>query len=264
MAEVVVHPEARRRGIGSALMRAGAGRGRRRCADLGARQPRARPRRRPPRSASSPFANCCRCAGRWPTSPRRPPTACALRTYAGPADDAELLRVNNAAFSWHPEQGGWTEADIAERRARVLVRPRRVVPGFRRARPARCSGFHWTKVHGPDLGEVYVVGVDPPRRAGGWAPPDLRRSASSERPARAPTATVMLYVEADNSAAVKTYERLGFECLQHGRRVHRAVSPSAVESLSLFTVRSPFIRDLSTTAAYVAGEFEAVNRKWDK
>ena len=25
-----------------------------------------------------------------------------LRTYAGPGDDAEILRVNNAAFDWHP------------------------------------------------------------------------------------------------------------------------------------------------------------------
>jgi mycothiol synthase len=41
-----------------------------------------------------------------------------ITTYAGPDDDAvELLRVNNAAFAWLPEQSGWTPADIAERRS---------------------------------------------------------------------------------------------------------------------------------------------------
>ena len=37
-----------------------------------------------------------------------------------------------------------------------------------------------------------------------------------------------------------------------------------MNQLDLFTVRSPSIRDPSTAAAYVAGESEAVNRKWDK
>ena len=48
--------------------------------------------------------------------PVRPVPGVRIRTYAGPADDAELLRVNNAAFAEHPEQGGWTEAELAERR----------------------------------------------------------------------------------------------------------------------------------------------------
>ena len=43
------------------------------------------------------------------------PEGITLRTYRGHQDDAELLRVNNAAFSWHPEQGGWTDRDIASR-----------------------------------------------------------------------------------------------------------------------------------------------------
>ena len=44
------------------------------------------------------------------------PAGVRVSTYRGPDDDAELLRVNNAAFAWHPEQSGWTAADIAERR----------------------------------------------------------------------------------------------------------------------------------------------------
>ncbi|MBL7508175.1 mycothiol synthase, partial [Escherichia coli] len=34
------------------------------------------------------------------------PDGVVIRTYAGTSDDAELLRVNNAAFAGHPEQGG--------------------------------------------------------------------------------------------------------------------------------------------------------------
>ena len=44
---------------------------------------------------------------------------------------------------------------------RAVVRPRRACSWRSTSRPAELLGFHWTKVHGADLGEVYVVGVDP-------------------------------------------------------------------------------------------------------
>jgi mycothiol synthase len=74
-------------------------------------------------------------------------------------------------------------------------------------------GFHWTKVHTADLGEVYVVGVDPAAQGRGLGGTLTLvglhhladRLSESEQP------VVMLYVEADNSAAVKTYQRLGFD-----------------------------------------------------
>ena len=75
-------------------------------------------------------------------------------------------------------------------------------------------GFHWTKVHAehPGLGEVYVVGVDPAAQGRGLGRALTlvglahlaRRLGSHDDPA------VMLYVEADNAAAVNTYQRLGF------------------------------------------------------
>jgi hypothetical protein len=37
-----------------------------------------------------------------------------------------------------------------------------------------------------------------------------------------------------------------------------------VNTLNLFTADSPAVREPSTGAEYVAGEFEAVNWKWDK
>ena len=78
----------------------------------------------------------------------------------------------------------------------------------------RLLGFHWTKVH-PDqagLGEVYVVGVDPSEQGRGLGQVLTAVGVASlaERLADAAEPTVLLYVEADNVAAVRTYERLGF------------------------------------------------------
>jgi mycothiol synthase len=79
-------------------------------------------------------------------------------------------------------------------------------------------GFHWTKVHSPTLGEVYVVGVDPAAQGRGLGAAltsaglhHLADRLSAEGPGSGGNPEVMLYVEADNSAAVKTYRRLGFE-----------------------------------------------------
>ena len=65
----------------------------------------------------------------------------------------------------------------------------------------------------PGLGEVYVVGVDPAAQGRGIGATltlvGLHHLA--QRLSGADQPTVMLYVEADNSAAVNTYQRLGFE-----------------------------------------------------
>jgi len=140
------------------------------------------------------------------------PDGVRIRTYAGPGDEAEILRVNNAAFCWHPEQGGWTASEIAERRDESWFDPDGLFLAFDQGE--RLLGFHWTKVHAdkPGVGEVYVIGVDPVTQGMGlgqaltvvgmdWL---ARRLADAAEP------TIMLYVEADNDAAVRTYERLGF------------------------------------------------------
>ncbi|MGV0800602.1 mycothiol synthase, partial [Mycolicibacterium elephantis] len=140
------------------------------------------------------------------------PEGVRFATYSGPADDAELLRVNNAAFDWHPEQGGWTESDVAERRAEPWFDPAGLFLAFD-DRTGALLGFHWTKIHDADLGEVYVVGVDPAAqgRGLGGALTLIGLHHLAERLSDSSQPTVMLYVEADNSAAVKTYQRLGFE-----------------------------------------------------
>jgi mycothiol synthase len=141
------------------------------------------------------------------------PDGVRVRTYEGADDDAELLRVNNAAFAWHPEQGGWTVDDIGERRSEAWFDPEGLFLAFD-STTDELLGFHWTKLHigKPGLGEVYVLGVDPAAQGRGLGRfltiVGLQHLAT--RLAESPDPTVMLYTEGDNVAAVRTYEGLGF------------------------------------------------------
>ncbi|EID09667.1 mycothiol acetyltransferase [Mycobacterium xenopi RIVM700367] len=213
MAELVVHPRARRRGIGTAMARAALAKtgGRTRFWAHGTLQPA--------RATASALGLV---AVRELWQMRRPlrdvpepaiPEGVQIRTYAGPSDDAELLRVNNAAFADHPEQGGWTAAHLAERRAEPWFDPHGLFLAFDTA-TGRLLGFHWTKVHPahPGLGEVYVVGVDPAvhRRGLGRLLTAIGVASLARRLKDAAEPTVMLYVESDNVAAVRTYQGLGF------------------------------------------------------
>lgn len=137
-----------------------------------------------------------------------------LRTYAGPADDAEILRVNNAAFDWHPEQGGWTPEQIRERVEADWFDPEGLFLAVDRAGDGSGGGtgtllgFHWTKRHDADLGEVYIVGVDPAAQGRGLG--RLLTLAGLHHLARIGVSEINLYVEGDNVAALHTYERLEF------------------------------------------------------
>lgn len=209
MAEVVVAPAARRRGTGAALVRAALAEGGPSTrvwahGNLGAAQGLAAALRlrsvRELWQMNRPLADL-------PPIPDVP--GVVLRTYAGPDDDAELLRVNNAAFSWHPEQGGWTEADVAERRAEAWFDPRGLFLAFD-GDSGRLLGFHWTKRHSEELGEVYVVGVDPAAQGRGLGAYLTLVGIHHLGDVLGSAATVMLYVEANNAQAVKTYRRLDF------------------------------------------------------
>ncbi|MEU6092983.1 mycothiol synthase [Streptomyces sp. NPDC047085] len=134
------------------------------------------------------------------------PEGVTVRTFVPGKDDAAWLAVNAAAFAHHPEQGTLTQRDLDDRKAEPWFDP----AGFFLAeRGGELAGFHWTKVHAEEgLGEVYVLGIRPGEQGGGLGKAlttiGLRHLAAQALP------TAMLYVDADNKAAVSVYERLGF------------------------------------------------------
>lgn len=214
-AELVVRPDARRRGIGATLVLA--------ARDRGGSATRFWAHGTLPAAAALAAATHLRSV-RELIQMRRPlagvpdhvvPQDISIRTYGGPADDPELLRVNNAAFSWHPEQGGWTASDVAQRVSEPWFDPEGLLLAYDE-QSAELLGFHWTKVHhngpGEPLGEVYVLGVDPSAqgRGLGRALTLLGLAHLQRRLGRRDDAAVMLYVESDNVAAIRTYESLGF------------------------------------------------------
>ncbi|MGY3553715.1 mycothiol synthase [Williamsia sp. R60] len=141
------------------------------------------------------------------------PDDLVLRTYAGPSDDAEILRVNNVAFEWHPEQGGWSTDEITARTGADWFDPAGLFLVFDASDPHTLLGFHWTKVHPaegdtPALGEVYIVGVDATAQGRGLG--RLLTLAGLHHLQQRGLAEVELYVEGDNKAALNTYAKLGF------------------------------------------------------
>ena len=205
--ELVVHPDRRRRGLGRALtgkLAAAAGGSVRRLwahGDL------------PAAAALARSAGFERFRALWQMrrSLREPldqpvlPAGRTLRTFVPGQDEDDWLSLNGRAFAKHPEQGGWTRHDLELREQEPWFDP----AGFFIAeRGGLMAGFHWTKVHGPDLGEVYVVGVDPTEQGSG-----LGRAltlAGLHHLRDLGVAEAMLYVDEDNVPAIRMYEALGF------------------------------------------------------
>jgi mycothiol synthase len=132
------------------------------------------------------------------------PDGVTLRGFR-PGDENELLRVNSRAFVGHPEQGAMDAANLAERMAEPWFDPDGLIVAVA---DNRMLGFHWTKEHSRSLGEVYVVAIDPEAQGRG-----LGRAltlAGLRHLAARGLDEVLLYVESDNAPAIAVYSRLGF------------------------------------------------------
>jgi mycothiol synthase len=131
-------------------------------------------------------------------------------------DEDAWLRVNARAFATHPEQGRMTRTDLDLREAEPWFDADGFLMAWRGdpGDGGKLLGSHWTKVHpagdaGDEaVGEVYVLGIDPEAQGMrlGRALTDLGLAHLRSRG----LAEVLLYVEEDNTAAVRLYEGRGF------------------------------------------------------
>jgi mycothiol synthase len=151
-------------------------------------------------------------------------TDVATRPFEVGVDEQAWLAVNNAAFAWHGEQGGWDAATLHQRE----LEPWFSAEGFLlHERDDRLAAFCWTKLHPgiPQVGEIYVIAVHPDFHGLGLGRAltlaglqHLHASGATE---------AMLYVDADNTAAVTLYEHLGFTVAHAEQSFQRNATPSA-------------------------------------
>ncbi len=148
------------------------------------------------------------------------PTGFWARTFEPGRDEQAWLETNAAAFAHHPEQGRLALADLAERMAQDWFDPEGLIIVETREAPGRVAAFHWTKVDPEQrssvdptrtAGEVYVVGVHPAYQGRGLGRPVTALGLAHL--ARLGLPEVVLYVDGDNRAAIRTYTGLGFRSI---------------------------------------------------
>lgn len=220
-ADLVVHPRARHRGIGTELMRkvfdhvAWDGGG---TLHLWVSS-RASSSRLIERFGFSPVRRLHQQHAPLPAPTVPAPYGIVLRGFAE-ADRGPWLEMHNAAFGKHPDAGGWTETDFDWRTRESWFDPE----GLRLAvdSDGGLLGSCWMKLHDhPDpahdlsdtsskiVAEIYMMGVAPEARGRGLAPAlasDGLAWGVSRRADR-----TMLYVDEANEPAMRLYRRFGFQ-----------------------------------------------------
>nr|WP_179423642.1 mycothiol synthase [Pedococcus badiiscoriae] len=160
------------------------------------------------------------------------------RSFEPGRDEQDWLETNAAAFAHHPEQGRLTLADLRERMALPWFDPTGFIlveadEPVRDPSAGRVAAFHWTKVDPDDrssvdparpAGEVYVVGVHPAYQGRGLGRPVTALGLAHLAGLGLPE--VVLYVDGDNQAAIRTYTGLGFRSIMVDVMYSRGVQPA--------------------------------------
>jgi mycothiol synthase len=136
-----------------------------------------------------------------------PPTATrpeGIGTFAVGEDEDEWVALNAVTFANHPEQGLVTLEDLMQLETEPWFRADNFLV---LRREGRMIGYCWLKVEG-DSGEFYVVGVSPDHH--GEKLGSLLFDAGLARLRELGIHSSHLYVEADNTAALRLYRARGF------------------------------------------------------
>lgn len=147
------------------------------------------------------------------------------RPFVVGRDETAWLATNNAAFHWHPEQGGWTIEQLHLRQREEWFDP----SGFLLHEiGGTLAGFCWTKLHAdeqPTVGEIYVIAVDPAFHGRGLG---RALTLAGLRSLHNNGATIgMLHVDESNTAAVGLYRQLGFVTTRTDQSFIRQIPTSA-------------------------------------
>ncbi|KGM11797.1 mycothiol acetyltransferase, partial [Cellulomonas bogoriensis 69B4 = DSM 16987] len=143
--------------------------------------------------------------GRGTVPPDVPPST-RLRAFVPGRDEQAWLDVNARAFDWHPEQGRMGLPDLRARQDEPWFDPADLLLA---ERGGRVVAFAWCKLEpGSDEGELYALGVHPDAQGTGLGRA-LTHVVLAHLAARGRSRAV-LFTEATNTAAVRTYRSVGF------------------------------------------------------
>ena len=143
-----------------------------------------------------------------------------IRSFLPDLDNQAWLTLNNQAFANHPEQGNWSEADLSIRVNEDWFDEK----GFFVAQDKdQLIGFCWTKIHGghshthqtdsdhhdhDPIGEIYVMAVS--KEYEGRSIGKALTITGLNYLKYQGLSSAMLYVDEENKKAVNLYKSLGF------------------------------------------------------
>lgn len=229
-AEMVVHPDARRRGTASAMLETIVNEARSQDIDRvdiwayhqlsGTRELAAKFGFEPRRTLLEirmPLPDA------FPEAPL--PEGVELRAFRPGHDDTEWLSLNNLVFQSHPEQGSWDAEDLAARQRQPWFDAHDFLVAVK---AGRLVAYNWLKLDRTrHEGEIYVIGVHPEERRRHFGRSLTILGLAHMR--RRGMVTASAYVDASNSGALAMYYSLGFGLdhsdLAYSKSLKEGVSP---------------------------------------